>query len=925
MLRPWRVFVTLASLLCASAAQAGTAAQQDSWQALEDPSGRLTFEEILSPRLSADFQAVDSDRIRTTGNSSAVWLRQQLSDNRELQYLQIIAPFLSTLDLYVMQAGQLLQHTRSGGQQSALERKDFLQAIPQSSQPLTLYIRLNSPYTLRPLITVAPASELLANEERTVLLAGLLGALAMLILYNLLRFLQQRNAASFWLTLCLTTILLSSMHLLGMVPDWLSLLQPMQGPLGNLTILLAMFCMLGFFRSLLAWPKPNDRAQRLLGLAMAAIAMCLPLPLFLDPTHATLLIMLTGCLTLTLLGIATYLYRQDCSITLRFAAAALATGALFSISGIGFFYSVRPFTWLNQTYWLVAGTLLACVFLSLALTARQLRQLRENIIALRQRAERRSEIKAKTAFLGRISHDIRSPLNGVLGMTELMLATPLSNKQRDYAQTIRSAGHELLNLLSQILDVSRLESGMIELDKDAFDYPALLDDCLDMFRHQAEQQGIELISQFQPGVAQWLYSDPARVRQVILSLLEHALRRSAAGEILLLSETDNSSPQPRLRLSVHDGGPLLSASERNHLLHAQLHDQDFLDADYHGGHLPLVIARQLVQMLGGDFGVNTDPTSGNCLWICLPMQPAATPEPAPELPAAELQGIRILVVDDNQTCRKVLVEQCQHWGMHASAAASGSEALALLRSKASLDQAFDVVLLDQQMPGMSGMQLAVKIKTDQQLLNAPLLIMLSGISDAPGKLATRNAGIRRMLAKPVAGYTLHSVLRSELGKRNTAAAVECHGQNQTLSALRVLVAEDDIISVKVIAAMLEKLGVQPDIVDNGAQALGAMQGQAYDLVLMDCEMPVMDGFTATEKMREWEQSQQRRHTPIVALTAHILAEHKERARHSGMDQHIGKPLELSQLREVVEHWTAAKRAGREEFHDKAHDAAKPPL
>ncbi len=260
MLRPWRVFVTLASLLCATA-QAGAAAPKDNWQALEDPSGQLTFEEILSPRLSADFQAVDSDRIRTTGNSSAVWLRQQLSDNRELQYLQIIAPFLSTLDLYVMQAGQLLQHTRSGGQQSALERKDFLQAIPQSSQPLTLYIRLNSPYTLRPLITVAPASELLANEERTVLLAGLLGALAMLILYNLLRFLQQRNAASFWLTLCLTTILLSSMHLLGMVPDWLSLLQPMQGPLGNLTILLAMFCMLGFFRSLLAWPKPNGRAS----------------------------------------------------------------------------------------------------------------------------------------------------------------------------------------------------------------------------------------------------------------------------------------------------------------------------------------------------------------------------------------------------------------------------------------------------------------------------------------------------------------------------------------------------------------------------------------------------------------------------------------------------------------------------------------
>ena len=183
--------------------------------------------------------------------------------------------------------------------------------------------------------------------------------------------------------------------------------------------------------------------------------------------------------------------------------------------------------------------------------------------------------------------------------------------------------------------------------------------------------------------------------------------------------------------------------------------------------------------------------------------------------------------------------------------------------------------------------------------------MLSGISDAPSKLAIRNAGIRRMLAKPVASFTLHSALRGELGK-NRVIADDHVERTTTPSALRVLVAEDDSISVTVITAMLHKLGVQPDVVNNGAQALSAMQSQAYDLVLMDCEMPVMDGYTATQYMREWEQQTQRRRTPIVALTAHVLTEHKERARIAGMDAHLGKPLDLSQLREAVEHWTAEK-------------------
>jgi CheY-like chemotaxis protein len=254
----------------------------------------------------------------------------------------------------------------------------------------------------------------------------------------------------------------------------------------------------------------------------------------------------------------------------------------------------------------------------------------------------------------------------------------------------------------------------------------------------------------------------------------------------------------------------------------------------------------------------------------------------------------------------VLVQQCSAWGLNVSAVPSGKEALALLRTKAHLRDYFDVVLLDQNMPGMTGMQLAAKIKEDPSLNHDILLIMLTGISNAPSKVIARNAGIKRILAKPVAGYTLKTTLADELSQRGKAEAppsiAPVELPMQLPSDFRILVAEDNSISTKVIRGMLGKLNLHPDTASNGEEALKAMKAQRYDLVLMDCEMPVLDGFSATQQLRAWEVGNQRVRTPVVALTAHILSEHKDRARQAGMDGHMAKPIELSQLRELIEHW-----------------------
>ena len=261
------------------------------------------------------------------------------------------------------------------------------------------------------------------------------------------------------------------------------------------------------------------------------------------------------------------------------------------------------------------------------------------------------------------------------------------------------------------------------------------------------------------------------------------------------------------------------------------------------------------------------------------------------------------------------VQQCSAWGLNVSAVASGKEALALLRTKAHLRDYFDVVLLDQNMPGMTGMQLAAKIKEDPSLNHDILLIMLTGISNAPSKIIARNSGIKRILAKPVAGYTLKTTLADELTQLNKGVVSNKPGPVVTPPVnvpgdFRILVAEDNSISTKVIRGMLGKLNLNPDTASNGEEALRAMKAQRYDLVLMDCEMPILDGFSATEQLRAWEVGNQRVRTPVVALTAHILTEHKDRARQAGMDGHMAKPIELSQLRELVEHWVAHRDKAR---------------
>jgi CheY-like chemotaxis protein/signal transduction histidine kinase len=920
------LLIGLLTLLVVLGAQAG---QGSGWSMLIDDQASLQLTDLRSERFENQFAPVELGQVNAADPDSALWLRYRLPPSAHEQLLTVFAPDLSHLDLYVLDGDRLVQQSRSGidgATAPRLSSSSHLLPLPISQHPLDLYLRLVSEHQLRPSISLEPAITAAADQRQPLLFGLLLGAMAMLIFHNLTRYTFAHSKSSLWLGCTQGAIVLCALILMNLSGPWVTAWHTALTPSAYLCALLSTICALTFTLRFFA-PQAHRLFERGLLALTLLIGGCMVLMTLLPSLPMNLLTYgLVALTNLAMLAVSVVHWRRGYQPARLFTLAMVVcnVGCLLVFPALVGFTRV-PAQWLIFT--LMGFVTLSGVLLNMSLSER-LRDIREHrFSASRALAASTAEINAKAEFLAKLSHEIRTPMNGVLGMTELLLGTPLSVKQRDYVQTIHSAGNELLGLINEILDISRIESGQIELDDVQFDLNALIEDCLNIYRAKAEQQNVELISFTQPQVPRVISGDPTRLRQTLLSLLENALRKTSQGEILLALTLDPRTDAPRLRISVQDSGEPMALAEREALMRTELHSKDLLAGDRLGGHLGLVIARQLVMLMRGEFGIGQAPgpaagpplarsgtarrEQGSTFWLTLPLEPMRLEQPSVDLDSP-LSGARVLVVDDNETCRKVLVQQCTAWGLSVSAASSGKEALAVLRTKAHLRDYFDVVLLDQNMPGMTGMQLAARIKEDPSLNHDILLIMLTGISNAPSKVIARNAGVKRILAKPVAGYTLRTTLADELMQRDRHVAAPASPSVQPLtdvpSDFRILVAEDNSISTKVIRGMLGKLNLQPDTASNGEEALLAMKSQRYDLVLMDCEMPILDGFSATQQLRAWEVGTQRIRTPVVALTAHILDEHKERARQAGMDGHMAKPVEMSQLRELVEHWVSQREA-----------------